>query len=42
MRLGLILGAPLLLITAAAPADAELVFFQSGRGAVATSIATKA
>ena len=31
MRLGLILGVPLLLITAAAPADAELVFFQSGR-----------
>jgi hypothetical protein len=29
--LGLILGAPLLLITAAAPAGAELVFFQSGR-----------
>jgi soluble lytic murein transglycosylase-like protein len=31
MRLGLIWGASLLLITAAAPADAELVFFQSGR-----------
>jgi soluble lytic murein transglycosylase-like protein len=31
MRWGLILGALLLLITAAAPADAELVFFQSGR-----------
>jgi soluble lytic murein transglycosylase-like protein len=31
MRWGLILCALLLLITAAAPADAELVFFQSGR-----------